>query len=68
MTYGPQCLHLPLVCFELEFRDVEIGFFFDSDPAYDLLLVTTLWLQRQTCHLWRQFPVQVDLVAWADRL
>jgi hypothetical protein len=71
LTNGPQYLHLPLVCFELESRDVEMGFFFVSDTAFDLLPVTALWSLRQTCHLRAfhtgQFPVR-GLVAWSGRL
>ena len=42
MTQGSQYLHNPLVCFELESRDVDMGIFFDSDSTYDPLLVTAL--------------------------
>jgi hypothetical protein len=46
MTYGPDFLRLPLVCFELEPRDVEVGLFSNSDLVYD-----PPSQQRQTCHL-----------------
>ena len=42
MTQGSQYLHNPLVYFELESRDVDVGIFFDSDSTYDPLLVTAL--------------------------
>ena len=51
----------PLVGFEVESRDVKIDPFSDSDPAYDLLLITALWEQRQSCS-----SGPFELVAWTD--
>lgn len=67
MLYGPPTR----ILYGQSLREVEMVLFSDSDPAYDLLLVTALWWRRKPAISGLpvdNFPFKCDLVARADRL